>query len=377
MANTDKPYRRVGTNSWEELLDQVNDVLQNPPDSSDCEAIDTIDVPDAPHKWSKADIQEVHDKLNEMPGDCFDFAEIPDKWKLTTITDIEDQLDEAWCECEEDCICSNAQAESVITYLGSWDITQCLNCFIDPTRCDANTDAILDMKQAGGRAELATNNWGASQGEYCKLQKEVEELENELENLEETRDEECAKPDNAIACQEAQEAVDEKQAELDAKIIERDAKKAEADAYSAEADAEADACTTFGILACDVEICGTCLVQSAGLEPIADTDCDSINCGVGEEETPRGDRCRVSFQFERQLTISDAGWSVTYPWTRFIFGGYTPNGLSYITGVAFFDTPPCVPAYGCQDHGSNQCEFRCVTETHIYEARLVQFFPSI
>lgn len=97
MANINEPYRRVGTNSWEELLDAVNDKLQNPPDN--CDPIDEIDTPEECHRWAKSDIREVHDKLNEMPGDCFDFEDIPDLWKKSIIDDIENQLDNSWCDC--------------------------------------------------------------------------------------------------------------------------------------------------------------------------------------------------------------------------------------------------------------------------------------
>jgi len=97
MANTSDPYRRLGSNSWEELLDQVNDELQNPP--SGCDPLDPIDTPGEDHRWAKSDIREVHDKLDEMPGDCFTFEDVPDLWKISIIEDIEGQLSEAWCDC--------------------------------------------------------------------------------------------------------------------------------------------------------------------------------------------------------------------------------------------------------------------------------------
>jgi hypothetical protein len=93
MANTSEPYRRVGSNSWEELLTQVNDVLENP--DGGCDPLEPIETPEDPHLWAKEDIQEVHNRLNEMPGDCFEFAEIPDLWKLSIIEDIEGQLENA------------------------------------------------------------------------------------------------------------------------------------------------------------------------------------------------------------------------------------------------------------------------------------------
>jgi len=138
MPNPNKPFRRTGSNSWEELLDKVNDKLQNPPEDTDCEAIDEIDIPDAPHRWAKSDIREVHDALNEMPGDCFNFQEIPDLWRNSTIKDIEDQLDNSWCDCESECTQEDQDAQraldGTITVLGTLPPVLWTNCeaFKDP-----------------------------------------------------------------------------------------------------------------------------------------------------------------------------------------------------------------------------------------------------
>ncbi len=139
MANTNEPFRRVGSNSWKELLDAVNDKLENPPSDTECEPISTIDIPDECHRWSKDDIQEVHDKLNEMPGDCFDFQAIPDLWKKSIIDDVENQLDNAWCDCEaEGCTTDTLDAEKAktgtTTSLGSLPPVLWTNCedFADP-----------------------------------------------------------------------------------------------------------------------------------------------------------------------------------------------------------------------------------------------------
>ena len=87
---------------WNNLLDQVNDVITNPPEDTDCEDIEIDPIPHVgpDHKWSKADIQEVHDKLCQTCDDI-SFEPIPTRWKTSIITEIEDAMDEAWCECEE------------------------------------------------------------------------------------------------------------------------------------------------------------------------------------------------------------------------------------------------------------------------------------
>lgn len=135
MANSNSPYRRIGANSWQELIDKVNDELQDPPDG--CSPIEPIDLPDDCHRWAKSDIREVHDKLNEMPGDCFDFQEIPDLWKVSIIEDIEDQLEDSWCECETCCEpCENAFSGILEIFLGSeLEGDDCLTPCVDAPPC--------------------------------------------------------------------------------------------------------------------------------------------------------------------------------------------------------------------------------------------------
>ena len=73
---------------------------QNPPDG--CDPVDTLEEAEAPHKWSKDDIQQVQDKLTEICKDN-SFSDIPDLWKQDTIDEINDAIANGWCECNEDC----------------------------------------------------------------------------------------------------------------------------------------------------------------------------------------------------------------------------------------------------------------------------------
>jgi hypothetical protein len=369
MANTDKPYRRIGTNSWQELLDQVNDVLENPP--AGCDALDPIETPEESHKWSKTDIQGVHDKLNEMPGDCFSFAEIPDKWKLSIITDIEDQLGDAWCECD-DCFdeCTNAQGV-VITYLGSLITSDCLYCGVSGSDlCDTEVEELMaEAVAAGNRASVAKNNWVDTQVEYCHLKEEVEELEAELENLEESRDEICALPDNVPACQAAQAEVDEKQAEVDEKTIERDDKKTEVDDYLADADNEAIDSMDFAAQASGASLaCGSYLAPSAGVEPCTNSGCDDLEpeCWF-QGQNP--DRCCVGWSVQRKGTLL-APYHHEGGWQALGGGRYTPNGLPYVTsGTGAL----CIPDKACVVYGPTPCT-GC-SSTYQYEGRLIQVYP--
>lgn len=96
-------YKR---SDWNDLLDSVNNVLQNPPEDGDCEPIDPIPHVGLKHRWSKDDIREVQDKLRQTCEDIT-FDEIPELWKQSIIDDINEALGEAWCDCE----CENPTEE--------------------------------------------------------------------------------------------------------------------------------------------------------------------------------------------------------------------------------------------------------------------------
>ena len=71
------------------IIRQINDLAENPPDG--CESVDTLEEVEAPHKWSKDDIQQVQDKLTEICKDN-SFSDIPDLWKQDTIDEINDAI---------------------------------------------------------------------------------------------------------------------------------------------------------------------------------------------------------------------------------------------------------------------------------------------
>ena len=235
MANTSDPYRRLGSNSWEELLDQVNDELQNPP--SGCDPLDPIDTPGEDHRWAKSDIREVHDKLDEMPGDCFTFEDVPDLWKISIIEDIEGQLSEAWCDCGEERCCYDCPNCEVgvfeTTFLttetvGPNDCTGCSTTPADSTNCQT-------IKQ--GAYTDAVNNWfeistyAGRQFDWCGLLEELAVLQEELEQLE---DELAELQQELVECGTNQACIDAKQQEIDDKQQEVDDKQQEVD------DAESD-----------------------------------------------------------------------------------------------------------------------------------------
>lgn len=235
MANTTSPYRRIGTNSWEELLEQVNDELQNPP--SGCDPIDPIDIPDECHRWAKSDVREVHDKLNEMPGDCFTFENIPDLWKISIIKDIEEQLGEAWCDCGAPCCfnCPNCDDEETL-FLDSrqFNPNDCSLGLFGQDQDDAIA-ACNVIRQGDFQDALTTYNkiftYALGQLEWCNLLDELFELQAELEELEDelaVLEEELLECGNDPICiTNKQTEIDDKQTEIDDKQTEIDDKQAE------------------------------------------------------------------------------------------------------------------------------------------------------
>jgi hypothetical protein len=84
---------------WNNIIQQVNEVLQNPPADTDCEAQPTLDEVSTGHLWSKDDIREVQDALKETCDDI-SFDTIPDLWKQSIIDEINTAIGQAWCNCE-------------------------------------------------------------------------------------------------------------------------------------------------------------------------------------------------------------------------------------------------------------------------------------
>jgi len=91
-------YKRT---DWNDIIQQVNDVLQNPPPDTDCEPLPTLDEVGPNHRWSKADIQEVQDALKATCEDI-SFDTIPELWKQSIIDEINEAIEQAWCDCEPD-----------------------------------------------------------------------------------------------------------------------------------------------------------------------------------------------------------------------------------------------------------------------------------
>lgn len=94
------PDKPLSISNWNELIGDVNDILQGPPEgASNCPPVDPIDEVTDPHLWSVEDVTDMRDKLKETCPDI-SFSEELVLWKKEIIDEIEDQMDNAWCDCE-------------------------------------------------------------------------------------------------------------------------------------------------------------------------------------------------------------------------------------------------------------------------------------
>ncbi len=278
------PYKREGSSmyeAWNALIDEVNDILQNPPEGTDCEKIDELEHVGPDHKWSKTDIQEVQDKLKET-CDSIDFANIPDLWKTSIIDEIKDAMDnDAWCDCKPACSCSCPNAVEpqgpATQYLATYDryeefLGTCNEpCYQDTCHCDSpvipcppDSRGLMDdppcidilvaaweHNQAAYQATMffceASVNSFKHREKVEKLQEEIDRLQEKIDAQQEIVDDVCnAEPPQPNACQAAQDRLQELQDKKAQKEQERDAEQAEQEADEAEADYQYERSNTEG-----------------------------------------------------------------------------------------------------------------------------------
>lgn len=85
--------------NWNSIIQQVNALAGSPP--AGCNAVAPLQQVTDPHLWSKTDIQQVQQTLqNICSSDTFD-SPIPDLWKQKTIDDILAAIQNGWCNCQQ------------------------------------------------------------------------------------------------------------------------------------------------------------------------------------------------------------------------------------------------------------------------------------
>ena len=115
--DTDAPF---SIDNWNLLIEDVNNILQNPPaNSNNCQPIDTIQPVTDPHLWSDDDIKEVRNKLMETCPDI-SFQEELLLWRAEIVDEIEVQMENAWCDCN-----AVEEPDELEIVLGTFEYTPC------------------------------------------------------------------------------------------------------------------------------------------------------------------------------------------------------------------------------------------------------------
>lgn len=376
--------------AWNAVIRKVNEERGDPPEGTNCEALDPIEEVEEDHIWTKQNVEDLRSAIDEM---CeFAWVEDLEFWHDEILVEIDDALDReygGWGDedecCEDDCLadCDNATDEPVETYFGSYSLTACL----------PNPDPACTIEQreaaheAGSRCDMAIIDWIGFWREYCALVDEVGDLERELEVLQtqldaliEAKNEECAKPTPNRCAQRQQEVddkqqeVDDKQEELDEKIDERDAKLTEAADASDTADTEAASSMALADVAAP-HGCQFLYTSCPGNEPWTNWLCEELGpeC-LGREPA----RCRVWWRVQR-LSHQYFCWGGEYhgDWGWEMVGGYTITGQPYVTRIRACSG---ISGYACSSSGPNPCAGgQCGTGCISYyeqEVRMIQDFPS-
>jgi hypothetical protein len=372
MADGNTPYRRLGTNSWKELLDQVNDKLANPPTAS-CDDIDPIEEPDECHRWSIVDINEVMDVMEETCGDIAMTRAVPgDLWEVSFIDEIEDNLDLMWCDCEEECFypCDNAQAETVYTSLGSLSSVGCLP-FVSHT-CIPTWQALRATEiQAwfDAKTKVTDNDY-----DMCISKAELARLEAVRDAAVDARDTICALGPSP-ACSAATTAASDAQTDYEAELAIFEPLEMIVDEGLAEMLSTGPA--TLQLPSINYEQSTPC--ENPGSGPAwtnmecedNGTECHGFNLT----------RCRTSWTYQRRQILEQRATflGVIYftdseikPWLSLAGGFFNPDGTPVLT----FSNRQCcgTPVNACV---SGDCSvIGCPNTRWDYEVRMCQAGPS-
>jgi len=98
---------------WNDLIDAVNEVLQNPPDG--CNPLPTIAHVGPGTIWRKSHIRQVQDAIKATCDDIT-FGPVPDLWEQSIVDEINNKLEQAWCNCDE-CNHDTVMAENGMEFL--------------------------------------------------------------------------------------------------------------------------------------------------------------------------------------------------------------------------------------------------------------------
>jgi len=384
MADYYDLNRPYSLENWNDLVRAVNEVLQNPPEDTDCKPVAPVPEATDPHLWSTDDVSAVRDALTQTCP-SITFSAPLTRWTAEILDEIVTAMDQAWCDCkpeepDQDCLqpCSNAQGTQV-RYLGSF---MAVGCTENISTTDCVSAYRSPIEQAGREADRLSDLWAATWAQYCSLtasckvlEKELAKLQDELSQLLQQQAVACGPNGTPTTCAQAQERVTAKQAEvkqkqdeLAQKTQERDTKQQEADKYKGDADAAAGVCLDIAGGATSGGTAINIVYLIAGTrEPWADTACEGLGPSWAGCD-PR--RCRTDWSLSRRTTYYwSFGMIQHFSWVPVISGRYTPSGTPYITSVSM--CPEC-PRYAC---GSTDCSVGDCNSEQEYEFRLTLSYP--
>ena len=214
---SDQPFRRLGLNSWQELLDAVNEVLETPPDN--CPPQDPVETPPECTILTVTlinDLQDVMRATAQDPDLCFDFDEVNDcdKWTVAMIQNMYDNIENMFCDCEQ-CLldCLDAGKAEEIIFVDDNDVAGG-TCVIDDDSNNASLFAL--MTTALSDYNTARTTWEGLFVDECELNALIDSLQSQKAALEEQIAAAGASDTSALEAQLAdlQVTLDEKLDEL-------------------------------------------------------------------------------------------------------------------------------------------------------------------
>ncbi len=88
----EKPFSRE---NWNKLIQDINDMIEDPP--GDCPPLEPLEEAEENHIWTKKDVEDVRDKLEEMcPNNEFE-EDLDKPWNTAIIDELEDNM--KFCDC--------------------------------------------------------------------------------------------------------------------------------------------------------------------------------------------------------------------------------------------------------------------------------------
>jgi hypothetical protein len=264
-ADNQFPFSRKMWN--EEIIQPINSLCENPPDG--CDSLDPLNEAEEHHIWTKKDVQEVHDKLEELCEDNeFEDLETPQLNYKKLITEILEAIQAGWCGCEPEEIELGTYHTQTFQYTDN--DTNCCGNTIDITGgfgfCqfirsttyhapyqdiwvadDTFETRIQERRDKFSEAKSETILWTEDREQELLAERFAKQLRTDLANAQEALDNaQNALDACTVDCDDEQAAVDYWQdqvnyiqGELDTAEAERDSAKENAEEHLSKANAAA------------------------------------------------------------------------------------------------------------------------------------------